>query len=288
MQKMKPNNSKKFLFLLLSTIILVCCLNGCAGYKFEGTQTAAELRVKLQTRNDVLRQTLMTGTAHQTSVYIFDSNLPGPAILIIGGTHGDEPAGYEAALRLVDRFFNDKIKTGKLYILPEANRVSIENYRRRIHVPYGHNIEQGNLNRCYPGDADGLPMERLAQQIQDLVIENNITVLIDLHEALNFHLDIEETAEKKALGQTIIYYPNEPSTWLLMNLLSEINKDISDSRQKFSALEQPIEHSASWWAGKYLNIAGFTFETARKNPLDQRIAYHLKLVDIALHTEGLL
>jgi len=269
-------------------ILFLFCLYGCAGYVYEGTQTAEDIRVQIETRREDQRLQLMAGTPYQTSVFIFNSGISGPAVLVIGGTHGDEPAGYEAALRLVNRFFSEKLKKGKLYIIPEANRISVQNYRRRVHVPYGRKIERGNLNRCYPGSADGLPMEQLAYQIQSLVIDNNITMLIDLHEALNFHLDIEETAEQKGLGQTIIYYPNEASAWILMNLLSEINLEIQDNRQKFSALEQPIENSASWWAGKYLDIAGFTFETARKNPLDLRIEYHLKLVEIALKTEGLL
>jgi len=285
---MKLCNTLSIRTLVSSALILIFCLYGCAGYVYEGTQTAAAIRAQIKTRQEVQRIKLMAGTAYQTSVFIFDSEIPGPAVLIIGGTHGDEPAGYEAALRLVDRFFNEKIKKGKLFILPEANRISVHNYQRRVRVSYGWHPEKGNLNRCYPGSAGGLPMEQLAKQIQDLVVENNISVLIDLHEALNFHLDIEESAEKKGLGQTIIYYPNEASTWIVMNLLSEINKDISDNRQKFSALEQPIDNSASWWAGKYLDIAGFTFETARKNPLDLRIEYHLKLVEIALRTEGLL
>ena len=268
--------------------VLLSVFFGCAGYVYEGTQKAETLRHQLDGRRDIARQYLMAGTEYQTSLYLFDSGVPGPSVLILGGTHGDEPAGYEAALRLVDRFCSETLLRGKLYIIPEANRNSVQHYRRRIRVPYGNDIERGNLNRSYPGKADGLPMEQLAFQIGQLVLDNDISVLIDLHEALNFHLDIEESADRKGLGQTIIYYPNEPSAWLLMNLLSEINQTISDNRQKFSALEQPIEHSASWWAGKYAGIAGFTFETARKNPLDIRIGYHLKLVGIALRTEGMI
>jgi len=71
-------------------------------------------------------------------------------------------------------------------------------------------------------------------------------------------------------------------------MLDEINDKIDDPNNHFSSLERPIKHSAAWWAGKYLNCAAFTFETARKLPLDQRIKNHLQLVHIVLREKGLL
>ena len=155
-------------------------------------------------------------------------------------------------------------------------------------MPDSVDREKGNLNRCYPGDENGLPMQRMAFEIEKLVKEYSITVFIDLHEAINYHLDIEETAERKGLGQTIIYSPNETSTWIVMNILDQINSEIEDPKQKFAALERPILNSAAWWAGKYLGIASFTFETSRKDPIEDRINYHLRLVDIVLELEGVL
>ena len=73
-----------------------------------------------------------------------------------------------------------------------------------------------------------------------------------------------------------------------MNILDEINKDISDIDKKFSGLERPIINSAAWWAGEYLGIASFTFETSRKDPINDRINYHLRLVEIVLELEGIL
>jgi len=275
----------KFLIRNLTLIILILLISGCSSYRM--TEEAREIRSRLPETN-TQKKILMEGTIYQTPAYIFETGKKGPAILILGGTHGDEPAGYEAALRLVDRFLKAPILRGNLIIIPEANRQSILEYSRRIPVPAGENLERGNLNRCYPGKSDGLPMEQLASQIQQTAISYNISVLIDLHEALNFHLKIEETAAKKGLGQTLIYSPNEAGSWLVMNMLDEINSEINDDFKKFSALEQPIPHSASWWAGNILDIAAFTFETSRKNDLSERIKYHLRLVEIVLKTEGMI
>ena len=275
----------KLIFRIIAIYFLLYLYSGCSGYRM--TTTAREIRDQLP-QIETQKKFLLEGTVYQTPAYIFESDQEGPAVLVIGGTHGDEPAGYEAAFRLTDRFLKNPIIRGTFVIIPEANKQSIIHYSRRITVPGGENIERGNLNRCYPGNPEGLPMEQLAFQIQRIIESLNISVLIDLHEALYFHLEIEETAAKKGLGQTLIYYPNEEGSWLVINMLDQINSEIEDSYKKFSALEQPIPHSAAWWAGNTLDIAAFTFETSRKNDLKERIYYHLRLVEIVLKTEGMI
>lgn len=252
------------------------------------TPEARKIRQALLSRTGMNRVDLMKGTPYQTPAYIFDSGTSGASVMIMGGTHGNEPAGYEAALRLFHRFHNNPPKSGKVIIVPLANHVAVDNYDRRVPVPDGVDKERGNLNRCYPGDSSGYPMERLAAQIQQLAIDNNVEVFIDLHEALRSHLKEDSESEKKALGQTIIYYPNEPSTWLLMNMLDQINPTIKDPSQRFSGLERPIKSSAAWWAGMYLECAAFTFETARKYDLSLRIQQHLQLTEIVLKEKGVI
>jgi succinylglutamate desuccinylase len=268
---------------LIITLLLIAC-----GIKYTFTPIGHDIHNGLQKYNDVKRIELLSQTDYQAPAFIFDSGYPCSKIMILGGTHGNEPAGYEAALRLVDKFYKNPPRKGIVIIIPEANRQSVLNYDRRIPVPDSVEREKGNLNRCYPGDQNGLPMQQLAFEIQKLAIEYEVKIFIDLHEAIDYHLDIEETADQKGLGQTIIYSPNEPSTWILMNLLDKINSEIQDSNKKFAALERPILNSAAWWAGKYLGIAAFTFETSRKDPIEERIQYHLQLVDIVLELEGFL
>jgi len=273
---------------IITTFIILLVFLSCSVFRYQLTPEAQNIHNNLSKYTKVQRIELQENTEYQTPAFIFTGKGSGTNILIIGGTHGNEPAGYEAALRLVDRFYKNPPQKGKLIIIPEANKQSILNYDRRIPVPEDIDIEKGNLNRCYPGDENGLPMQRIAKDIQNLTQEHNVTIFIDLHEAVNYHLEQDELAERMALGQTIIYSPNEPSSWILMNILDEMNKDISDIGKKFSGLERPILNSAAWWAGEYLGIASFTFETSRKDPISDRINYHLRLVDIVLELEGLL
>jgi len=232
--------------------------------------------------------TLMEGTPYATPAFIFESDKKGSAIIILGGTHGDEPAGYEAAMRLVKMLDEKPPQTGKVILIPLANRVAVANYNRRIPVPHGADREQGDLNRCYPGKADGLPMEQMAYQIEQLAREHAVDVFIDLHEARYLHLNTPPQSERETgLGQTLIYYPNEPTSELLIDLLDGINSTITESDNKFSSMERPSLNSAAWWDGKNLDIAAFTFETTRAMPIQTRIGYHLELVRITLQTKGI-
>ena len=271
-------------FMVFSFVFLFFC----SGAKYKPTPEIQQIRANFAALNLPYQKMLLENTQYQTPVYMFDSNNQGPALLILGGTHGDEPAGYESAFRLLNRFYKEPPKQGKIILIPEANHLAVKNFNRRVPVPKGVDIEKGNLNRCYPGKEDGFPMQQMAYQIQKLAIENNVQTFIDLHEARRPHLDTDPEGETKGLGQTIIYYPNEASAVLVINMLDGINANLHNPSAKFSSLERPIKNSASWWAGKTLGIAAFTFETSRSFPIEDRIAYHLKLVDIVLQSMGML
>ena len=279
-------NKRNLLFLILFiTITLLQC--------------AAHHREYLTSESRIIHETLgadhvnfykffMPTTKHQTPVFHFKSQADGPAILIIGGTHGNEPAGFEAAHRLLKQFTLSKLKKGEIFLIPEANKIAIIKYKRRIPVPLKINIEKGNLNRCYPGDSLGLPMEKMAFQITELMREQDIDLLLDLHESPVFHLEMKDnTTQYHGLGQTLIYTPDEKATWLGMVVLDNLNNALPPGIKQFSLVESPIKLSAAWCAGQHLNIPGFTLETCKKLPLEERIQYHIKIVNIMLSEMGM-
>ncbi|MBN2010858.1 succinylglutamate desuccinylase/aspartoacylase family protein [candidate division KSB1 bacterium] len=232
---------------------------------------------------------LLADTPYQTPIFQFQSDSAGPAILIIGGTHGNEPAGFEAAHRLVAMFDSAGLHCGRVYIIPEANKVAVLHKKRRIPVPDDMDHERGNLNRCYPGDSTGLPMEQEAFEITQLVRDHNIDILLDLHESPVFHLDYkEDSGQYHGLGQTLIYTPNEAATWLGMVVLDQINSTIPAGKKQFSLAEQPILNSAAWLVGERFNIPGFTVETCKKLPLEERIGYQLRVVTLILKEKGMI
>ena len=58
------------------------------------------------------------GTNGDTDVYVLDSGKPGATALVLGGTHGNEPAGYMTAILMVE---NAVPAAGRLLVVPHAN-----------------------------------------------------------------------------------------------------------------------------------------------------------------------
>ena len=140
------------------------------------------------------RRLLMAGTAQETELFIFGSGQPGPVLAVLGGVHGNEPAGWLAAEELRDEF---RPAAGAFLIVPRANILATQQFVRTTD-------ELGDLNRLYPGDADGLPMARMAKEIVDTLREFRASVAIDMHESWSFYTDRTDTQTGTAfLGQTV-------------------------------------------------------------------------------------
>jgi len=174
-------------------------------------------------------------TAGDSPVYIMDSGKPGETVVVLGGTHCDEPAGYIAAVALIE---NAVVSSGRMIVVAQANRsgfthtTPLEAYPSRfeietnggkrwfcfgsrlanpinqwpdpdimLHYPSGQKLsgdETRNLNRSYPGRPDGLFIERVAYAITTLVKNEHAALTIDLHEAPleYFFIDALAVSEK--------------------------------------------------------------------------------------------
>lgn len=211
-------------------ILAFCLLFYCAAqHRFYLTPTGYQIKQQVWESKSFIYDYFMKGTPYQTPIFGFKSPNPGSAILILGGTHGNEPAGFEAAYRLIQQLAGTNLKTGKIFIVPEANRIADSLNQRRIAVPKGIDIEKGNLNRCYPGDPEGLPMEQLAYQISQFIQTHHIDLLLDLHESPRFHLEYrDKKGGYHGLGQTLIFTPNDAATYLAMVVADEMNSTIFD------------------------------------------------------------
>jgi len=64
----------------------------------------------------------LAGTNGDTDVYVMDSGKAGATGLVLGGTHGNEPAGYMTAIVIVE---NAVPASGRLLVVPHANRSSM-------------------------------------------------------------------------------------------------------------------------------------------------------------------
>ncbi|MCZ6666263.1 MAG: succinylglutamate desuccinylase/aspartoacylase family protein [Gammaproteobacteria bacterium] len=100
-------------------------------------------------------------------------NGSGPTVLLMGGNHGDE---YEGPITLgsLIRALDPAEIQGRLIIMPAANLPAVVAGRRVS------SIDDGNLNRSFPGDPHGTPTSQIAHYI-DSVLFPMADVFMDLH-----------------------------------------------------------------------------------------------------------
>jgi len=160
------------------------------------------------------------GTAGDTRVYFFESGVPGATVLLLGGTHPNEPASSVAATLIVE---NLQVNAGRVLVITQAcasgftctdpfegypatftvqgqsgprtfrmgSRVSnpLDQWPDPLvysHYPSGQQLsgfETRNLNRSYPGRPDGSFTEKVGYAIVQLIGREQVDVAFDLHEA---------------------------------------------------------------------------------------------------------
>ena len=106
-------------------------------------------------------------------VSVFNGATPGPVLALIAGTHGSEYTSIVALQRVRARLDPARLK-GAVILVHMANPTTF--YGRRIYFsPDGK-----NLNRVYPGQADGTLSQRIAHAITTQVIAP-ATHVVDMH-----------------------------------------------------------------------------------------------------------
>ena len=162
----------------------------------------------------------LRGTTNDLNVYILEGKEPGGAVLVLGGTHPEEPAGRLAAWILAE---NAVLAKGRLFVILSANRSATtatrlggayppdftiptawggQKFRMGdrwsnpldqwpdpevyIHYPSRQQLawmDIRNLNRAFPGRPNGTLTERTCYAITELIRKEKIDLVIDLHEA---------------------------------------------------------------------------------------------------------
>jgi uncharacterized protein len=100
-------------------------------------------------------------------------NGDGPTALLVSGTHGDEYEGQVALCNLVKSLDPARIH-GRVIVLPAANFPATVAGRRTSP------IDEGNLNRMFPGDPDGTVTQQIAYYIEHELVPM-ADLVCDLH-----------------------------------------------------------------------------------------------------------
>ncbi len=105
----------------------------------------------------------------------------GPTLLVTGGNHGDEYEGPIAAMNLMRRLDPAQLQ-GRVIIIPFLNLPAVLAGKRTSP------IDDGNMNRAFPGDPDGTVTAQIAHFVTQAVLPLADTV-VDIHSGgrtLNF------------------------------------------------------------------------------------------------------
>jgi predicted deacylase len=107
-------------------------------------------------------------------VVVVNGAKPGPVLALVAGAHGTEYASI-VALERVATILDPSQLSGTVVLLPLVNTASFDQK-----VPHLNPVDGKNMNRFYPGKADGTQTERAAYVVTKEVVER-CDYLIDYH-----------------------------------------------------------------------------------------------------------
>jgi len=162
----------------------------------------------------------LKGSVNDCHVYVLEGNEPGGTILLLGGSHPEEPAGRLAPWLVVEQAV---VQKGRLIVALSSNRSGTtvtrpsgayppdfqiptvwgaQTFRMGdrwsnpldqwpdpevyIHYPSGQYlayVDVRNLNRAWPGRANGTLTEQTTFAFMELIRREKVDIAIDFHEA---------------------------------------------------------------------------------------------------------
>ena len=221
--------------------------------------------------NTVETWKILEDSIYETTVYKFTNNVPGKKCAIVGGIHGDEVAGWKAALQLKER--RDFI--GEVLIIPQA---SIYACKREERYPgYGdavNGIKYKDLNRNFPGNPNGNVTEKIADAIAQTVKDFDADIIVDLHESRSSaSSSFFEEDQKSRLGDLLIY-GNSWTSLFTQTVIEDYNASyLQDGDYPFGTDTYAPGGSFNQYFGKlYEDRIVLTIETTRYVDYDKRIS----------------
>lgn len=210
---------RKFILIALGLVLMVF-----AGVSFYESRHLKEPVVlsrgvtQVKKLSDYFRG--IRGTINDSNIYVLEGAKPGGTILILGGTHPEEPGS-----RLTTWIFaeNAEVDQGRVFVINSANRSATtvtrlgggyppdftiptawggQKFRMGdrwsnpldqwpdpeayIHYPSRQElayVDIRNLNRTWPGRAKGTLTEKTCYALTQLIRKEKVDIVIDLHEA---------------------------------------------------------------------------------------------------------
>lgn len=209
---------KNILFILLTTVLVTLSAISFQQQK----QPDVVIPGKGVSRTGWLSDYLpsLKNTAGDTPVYYLEGKKPGGTILLVGGNHSNEPAGFMAPVLVVERAM---VEMGRVIVVPFSNASGLSHTEPlegspgqftlmntagkprvfrvgsrltnpldqwpdpKVYVNEKGQVLSGsemrNLNRAYPGNPNGPLTSQIAYAIMELIRKEKADISIDFHEA---------------------------------------------------------------------------------------------------------
>src|SRR5437016_2875428 len=152
---------------------LIALLCGSACFAADLTVGSATARPG-QKANGTIAVAAGVDAAAEVPVIVINGAKAGPTLALVAGAHGTEYASIIALEKLAQEAKPAEM-TGALIVVPLLNLASFAQK-----VPHLNPVDGKNMNRFYPGKADGTQTERASYAIAKQVVEK-CDYLIDYH-----------------------------------------------------------------------------------------------------------
>lgn len=129
-------------------------------------------------------------------------NGSGPTVLLMAGNHGDEFEGQVALTKLAYGLQPERV-AGRVIILPMANAPAARAGTRNSP------IDGLNLNRSFPGDANGSPTAMIAHYIEAVLLPRCDAVIVP-----STHIRRSPDPERFARASALMEAFNAPYSWV--------------------------------------------------------------------------
>lgn len=222
---------------------------------------------------------------NQTDFFTFEGIEKGPNLLIIGGTHGNEPSGHLALERLKNKIQSHEvtIQKGSLTMFPSVNPCGL-----KVGIRWNPgNILHPDINRSYPNSIGESGKCYISQKIIEMV--DKADFVLDLHEGYDFY-----HKNPKSIGSTLSPGPTSYSEKISRDIKYSINNKISEGYKKFHIIKYNEKNVIDGTLSEYCrhkNKDYILIETTGQNniqPLDIRVEQVEDMINVLLKNMNMI
>lgn len=204
---------------------------------------------------------LLPDSELEITVWQREGEASGPTVYVVGGTHGDETAGWQAGIALREA----ELQAGTLYVAAPINAYGAEHDQRRTR-------QDRDVNRNFPGDPEGCDAEQIAWAVFEDIRDKRPDLVLDLHEAR------APEGSRDDLRGAVICQDVQAVGDLVLDLLAAFREE----DRPLTLYGSPPLGSLNRTMTEELGIPVLTIETGRDEALEQRVERQLAIVEFIL------